>query len=62
MVKNYHQRKRSFMVNNTPIWTPEEKAGLRKDGSYPSGHIAIGWALALILALVVIECNVNSNK
>jgi acid phosphatase (class A) len=43
------------MVNNTPICTPEEEDGLRKDGSYPSGHTAIGWAWALILAEVFPE-------
>ena len=50
--KNYYQRKRPFMVNNTPTCTPDEEASLRKDGSYPSGHTAIGWAWALILAEV----------
>jgi membrane-associated phospholipid phosphatase len=30
--------------------TPELDAALRKDGSYPSGHVAIGWGWALILA------------
>jgi acid phosphatase (class A) len=43
------------MVNNTPICTPDEEATLRKDGSYPSGHTAIGWAWALILAEVFPE-------
>lgn len=43
------------MVNNTPICTPEEEALLREDGSYPSGHTAIGWAWALILAEVFPE-------
>jgi acid phosphatase (class A) len=47
--KNNYQRKRPFMVNEKPICTPEEEEGLRKDGSYPSGHTAIGWAWALIL-------------
>lgn len=50
--KNNYQRKRPFMVNNTPICTPEEEDMLRKDGSYPSGHTAIGWAWALILTEV----------
>jgi acid phosphatase (class A) len=53
--KNHYQRNRPFMVNNTPICTPEEEEGLRKDGSYPSGHTAIGWAWALILAEVFPE-------
>lgn len=47
--KNNYQRKRAFMVNEKPICTPEEEEGLRKDGSYPSGHTALGWAWALIL-------------
>jgi acid phosphatase (class A) len=47
--KNKYQRKRPFMQENEPICTPEEESSLRKDGSYPSGHTAIGWAWALIL-------------
>lgn len=50
--KNYYKRERPFMVNNGPTCTPEEEEMLRKDGSYPSGHTAIGWAWALILAEV----------
>lgn len=50
--KNHYQRKRPFMLNNTPTCTPDEEAVLRKDGSYPSRHTAIGWAWALILAEV----------
>ncbi|MFK5854848.1 MAG: phosphatase PAP2 family protein [Bacteroidota bacterium] len=53
--KNYYQRTRPFMLNNMAICTPEEEEGLRKDGSYPSGHTAIGWAWALILAEVFPE-------
>lgn len=47
--KNYYKRPRPFMVNDTPICTPDDEEVLRKDGSYPSGHTAIGWAWALIL-------------
>ena len=47
--KNHYQRERPFMVNGAPIYTPEEEEKLRNDGSYPSGHTAIGWAWALIL-------------
>jgi len=50
--KNYYQRKRPFMLNNTSTCTPDEEEALRKDGSYPSGHTAIGWAWALILSEV----------
>ena len=37
------------MMNGQPVCTPEEEELLRKDGSYPSGHTALGWAWALIL-------------
>jgi acid phosphatase (class A) len=47
--KNKYQRKRPFMKNKEPICTPDEEELLMKDGSYPSGHTAIGWAWALIL-------------
>ena len=53
--KNYYQRKRPFMANNAPICSPESESDLRKDGSYPSGHTAIGWAWALILTEVFPE-------
>lgn len=48
--KTKYQRARPFMVNNTPMCTPQDDAELRKDGSYPSGHSAVGWGWALILA------------
>ncbi len=48
--KNAYQRQRPFMVNGQPICTPEEETMLRGDGSYPSGHTAIGWGWALILS------------
>ena len=47
--KNKYQRERPFMQNGQPICTPEDEEALRKDGSYPSGHTAIGWGWALIL-------------
>lgn len=48
--KNAYQRERPFMVNGAPVCTPGEEEGLRKDGSYPSGHTAVGWGWALILS------------
>jgi len=48
--KTHYQRPRPFMVNNAPTCTPEDEEGLRKSGSYPSGHTSIGWAWALILS------------
>ena len=47
--KNHYNRARPFMINNEPTCKPEEEDVLKKDGSYPSGHTAIGWAWALIL-------------
>ncbi|MBP0595249.1 phosphatase PAP2 family protein [Paraburkholderia sp. LEh10] len=48
--KNAYNRVRPFVVNNESICTPDEESALRKDGSYPSGHAAIGWAWALMLS------------
>jgi acid phosphatase (class A) len=53
--KNHYARERPFMVNGLPTCTPEDEEALRKDGSYPSGHTAIGWAWALILAEIFPE-------
>ena len=48
--KNRYQRARPFAANEQPICTEGERAALAKDGSYPSGHTAIGWAWALVLS------------
>lgn len=53
--KNAYQRKRPFLETGTPICTPEDAGKLREDGSYPSGHTAIGWGWALILAELMPE-------
>ena len=53
--KMNYQRKRPFVVNKKPICTPDWEGHLRKDGSYPSGHTAIGWAWALILCEIAPE-------
>lgn len=47
--KDHYSRTRPFVVNNEPTCTPDDEEALRNDGSYPSGHTAIGWAWALIL-------------
>ncbi len=47
--KNAYRRARPFVVNQQPTCTPAEEAELREDGSYPSGHTALGWAWALVL-------------
>jgi len=48
--KAHYNRERPFVENGQPICTPEWKERLTHDGSYPSGHNAIGWGWALILA------------
>jgi acid phosphatase (class A) len=50
--KNHYKRTRPFVVNGQDICfptPPQEKAELMMDGSYPSGHTAIGWGWALTL-------------
>jgi len=53
--KNHYQRVRPFMLNRKPICTPEDIELLKNDGSHPSGHTAVGWAWALILAEIAPE-------
>ncbi len=48
--KKQYKRARPFTVNNAPICSPADRDYLQNDGSYPSGHSAIGAAWALILA------------
>lgn len=48
--KNHYQRQRPFMEFNDATCYPQDDESLRKDGSYPSGHTAIGWTWALVLA------------
>ena len=48
--KNKYKRPRPFTVNNKPMCTPEQDAVLRNDGSYPSGHSALGFGWGLILS------------
>ena len=47
--KNFYVRTRPLMVNQAPVCAPDAEP-LKKDGSYPSGHSAVGWAWALILS------------
>lgn len=53
--KNHYNRVRPFVVNHTSTCLPADDALLAKDGSYPSGHTAIGWTWALILTEVAPE-------
>ncbi len=53
--KNHYNRIRPFVANNQPTCTPDKEASLRKNGSYPSGHSAVGWTWALILSEIAPE-------
>lgn len=49
--KDHYNRPRPLAVYpDEPICSPDDRAALAKDGSYPSGHSSIGWAWALVLA------------
>lgn len=50
--KDHYKHERPFVHYKESTCTPGEEATLRKDGSYPSGHTAIGWAWGLILVEV----------
>ena len=48
--KNHYARQRPFRKNGAPLCVSDkEKEQLSNNGSYPSGHTAVGWAWALIL-------------
>ncbi|MFN4113595.1 MAG: acid phosphatase [Sphingomonadaceae bacterium] len=49
-VKDQYMRLRPFMSNDAPTCTPGDEAALRGNGSYPSGHAAIGYGTGLLLA------------
>ena len=51
--KNHYQRVRPFVAHGNASCFPSDEAALRKDGSYPSGHSALGWGWALLLAEIV---------
>ena len=48
--KDKYKRPRPFMINHVASCSPEAEDVLRRNGSYPSGHTAIGWTWALILS------------
>ncbi|MEE9913031.1 MAG: phosphatase PAP2 family protein [Deltaproteobacteria bacterium] len=48
--KNHYKRIRPFAAHNTSTCSPGWEKDLKNDGSYPSGHSAIGWTWALILS------------
>ena len=47
--KDHYKRQRPFAQHKDASCTPDEEGRLAKDGSYPSGHAALGWAWALVL-------------
>jgi acid phosphatase (class A) len=51
--KQKYMRARPFMENGKPTCTPDHEDMLRGNGSYPSGHSAIGYGWGLILAEIV---------
>lgn len=53
--KDTYNRKRPFAELGETTCAPQEEARLAKDGSYPSGHAALGWAWGLVLAQVAPE-------
>ncbi|WOP15197.1 phosphatase PAP2 family protein [Ottowia sp. SB7-C50] len=53
--KDHYRRVRPFAEYKDGSCTPDEEARLMRDGSYPSGHAALGWAWALVLAELMPE-------
>ena len=53
--KVYYQRMRPFVYFGIGTSVPEDEAALVNNGSYPSGHTAIGWATALVLAEINVD-------
>jgi acid phosphatase (class A) len=47
--KDTYNRARPFVALGEGTCSPAEEKALTKDGSYPSGHAALGWAWALVL-------------
>lgn len=48
--KRFYMRTRPFAFYHEPTCAREDETKLSTNGSYPSGHTAIGWASALVLA------------
>lgn len=51
--KDHYKRVRPYVALNESTCYPADEASLRSDGSYPSGHAALGWAWGLVLAELV---------
>ncbi len=48
--KNHYKRTRPFIYFNEPTCNPDAEASLSQNGSYPSGHTAGCYAIALVLS------------
>jgi acid phosphatase (class A) len=48
--KDHYKRQRPFVALKEGTCAPASETALAKDGSYPSGHAALGWAWGLLLA------------
>ena len=53
--KNHYMRTRPFTYYNEQTCNPAQQEELSSNGSYPSGHTAIGWATALVLAEINVD-------
>ncbi|MBQ6310127.1 MAG: phosphatase PAP2 family protein [Bacteroidales bacterium] len=53
--KSKYQRLRPFELMGDSLWGEFDDESLRGNGSYPSGHTALGWATALALAEIAPE-------
>lgn len=53
--KDHYKRQRPFAVLGEGTCTPADEPKLANDGSYPSGHAALGWAAGLVLASLAPE-------
>ena len=53
--KEHYMRIRPFAFYHEMTCNPEQQQELSTNGSYPSGHTAIGWATALVLAEINID-------
>ncbi|MBW8785570.1 MAG: phosphatase PAP2 family protein [Novosphingobium sp.] len=51
--KNRYNRARPFMVNHQPSCTPSAEEVLRHNGSYPSGHSAMGYGWSMVLSELI---------
>lgn len=47
--KQHYMRMRPYLFYGEHSLTPDDEKNLSTNGSYPSGHTAIGWATALVL-------------